>query len=112
MTNQRINNTEIWSKRNLLYQTAADLFIGFFLKKPTCFFFIGENEVCGDGDTTLVSGTGVITSLDQDKNGLYDNHLDCHWTVQLDFDSVIIFEVRMIDIYKQSADCLGDFLEV
>ena len=38
MTNQRINNTEIWSKRKLLYQTAADLFIGFFLKKPTCMF--------------------------------------------------------------------------
>ena len=37
MANQRINNTEIWSKRKLLYQTAADLFIGFFLKKPTCF---------------------------------------------------------------------------
>ena len=32
MTNQRINNTEIWSKRKLLYQTAADLFIGFFLR--------------------------------------------------------------------------------
>ena len=36
MTNQRINNTEIWSKRKLLYQTPADLFIGFFLKKQTC----------------------------------------------------------------------------
>ena len=40
MTNQRINNTKIWSKRKLLYQTAADLFIGFFLKKPTCTIYL------------------------------------------------------------------------
>ena len=40
MTNQRINNTEIWRKRKLLYQTAADLFIGFFLKKPTCILYM------------------------------------------------------------------------
>ena len=46
MTNQRINNTEIWSKRKLLYQTAADLFIGFFLKKPTCIVYICKHFHC------------------------------------------------------------------
>ena len=45
MTNQRINNTEIWSKRKLLYQTAADLFIGFFLKKPTCMIHVFKSSI-------------------------------------------------------------------
>ena len=43
---------------------------------------------------------------------MYDNHLDCQWTIRLGFDSVIVFEVLTIDIYKQSVDCQGDFFEV
>ena len=72
----------------------------------------GENEDCGNGETPLVNPSGFITSIDQDKNGMYDNHLDCQWTIRLGFDSVIVFEVLTIDIYEQSVDCKGDFIEV
>ena len=40
MTNQRINNTEIWSKRKLLYQTAADLFKWFLFKEANLFYIL------------------------------------------------------------------------
>ena len=72
----------------------------------------GENEDCGNGETPLVNPSGFITSIDQDKNGMYDSHLDCQWTIRLGFDSVIVFEVLTIDIYEQSVDCKGDFIEV
>ena len=70
---------------------------------------VGQNDGCGDD---LTSSSGVIASIDEDSNGLYDNTLDCLWTVRLSIDQVIIFEFREMDIHTQVSRCEGDFLVV
>ena len=71
--------------------------------------FVGQNEGCGDD---LTSSSGVIASIDEDSNGMYDNALDCLWTVRLSTDQVIIFKFQEMDINTQSPRCEVDYLEV
>ena len=70
---------------------------------------VGQNEGCGDD---LTSSSGVIASIDDDSNGMYDNSLDCLWTVRLSTDQVIIFKFREMDIHTRSPICEVDYLEV
>ena len=80
MTNQRINNTEIWSKRKLLYQTAADLFIGFFFKKPTCLFI-----------ASLFRVTEENLLLERDQSGPTSSSEFLHSSRELNFRSLLVF---------------------
>ena len=70
---------------------------------------VGQNEGCG-GD--LTSSSGGIASIDEDSNGMYDNSLDCLWTVRLSTGQVIIFKFREMDINTMSPRCEQDYLEV
>ena len=71
---------------------------------------VGQNERCGDD---LTSSSGVIASIDEDSNGMYDNSLDCLWTVRLSTDQVIISKFLEMDIHTaRSPRCEVDYLEV
>jgi hypothetical protein len=59
----------------------------------------------------LNSTTDKITSLDLDKDGLYDRNLDCRWNIVVGENKVIIFTVEGIDI-EYHPTCDYDYLEV
>ena len=61
---------------------------------------------------TLFTGeTGMFTSMDSNNDGLYDNNLDCVWTIEASESQIVKLHVQSIDIQRDEL-CRFDFLEV
>ena len=64
----------------------------------------------------LTGPSGAIESPDQDGDGLYENLVNCLWTINLHDDYVIAFDIIEFDIQMESGTstlhCTGDYLEV
>ena len=74
-----------------------------------CFHHVGRESNCGE---VLTGPSDIIVSPDKSGSGSYDNFVDCMWIIQLDDDSVIVFEVKDLDIQMDSFICKADYLEV
>ena len=59
----------------------------------------------------LNSTTDKLTSLDLDKDGLYDRNLDCRWNIVVGENKIIILTVEGFDI-EDHPTCDYDYLEV
>ena len=54
---------------------------------------------------------GEIRAMDRDKDGHYDNQLDCHWKIVCRVNQVA--ELRLVSvILKGDYRCYRDYLEV
>ena len=53
----------------------------------------------------------MFTSMDSDNDGLYDNNLDCVWTIEASESQIVKLHVQNIDIQFDEI-CGSDFLEV
>ena len=60
----------------------------------------------------MTNPSGIIASVDEDSNGMYDNSLVCSWTIRLSIDKVIALYFREMDVHRRSSRCEEDFLEV
>ena len=67
-------------------------------------------EVCAT-NTLFTGETGMFTSMDSDDDGLYDNNLDCVWTIEASESQIVKLHVQDIDIQMDEM-CRFDFLEV
>ena len=59
----------------------------------------------------LTSSPGQILSPDEDQDGIYDNNVDCTWTVIADEGSTIQYRITRLSILG-SFHCYRDKLEV
>lgn len=83
-----------------------------------CLFSTGEDHGCG-GTKNLTDGAVTLTSIDLDRNGNYDDDLDCQWLlIAPEFKLV---EVTFSSFSMQSSQglnrvsnvtCPYDYLEV
>lgn len=79
---------------------------------------IGENQGCG-GTKNLTAGPVTLASVDMDRNGKYDDNLDCQWLlIAPEFRSVEItfnaFYLEGSQGLNKNADglCPFDYIEV
>ena len=67
-----------------------------------------QNQEC---DFLLRNSTGVITSLDVDNDGLYENGLHCMWAIFASENKVIELVILEMDIEFEDS-CTFDYLKV
>ena len=84
-----------------MFLKASDYFYSFR------FIFI-LSDICGD---TLNASSGEIRSLDRNNDGLYDNKLDCHWTILSGPNQLIQLDIVSIQL-EEEIWCAFDYLEV
>ena len=65
-------------------------------------------EVCGE---KIQESSGVIVSPDSNDDGLYDNNVNCHWTITVADDHVIRYTFTYFEV-EYSEDCDKDVLWV
>ena len=54
--------------------------------------------------------SGEFQALDRNNDGLYDNNLDCHWSIVCDDNQLV--ELRILSIIlEEGYICSFDFLE-
>ena len=53
----------------------------------------------------------MISSVDQDQNGFYDNNLNCVWIIIAEEGRVVDFDFLYIDL-EADGKCRYDFIEV
>lgn len=69
---------------------------------------IGERQGCGGFFNT---SSGVIQSPDIDRNGKYDDNLDCWWHIIIEEDNIIKLTFEYMDI-EPNQQCSFDYLEI
>ena len=65
-------------------------------------------DVCG---SILNETSGEFQALDRNNDGLYDNNLDCHWSIVAGDNQLV--ELRILSIILEEGNlCSFDYLEV
>ena len=93
----------VWSNDGCVYLILVLLIYGFK-------FFTELIEVCAT-NTLFTAETGMFTSMDSNNDGLYDNNLDCVWTIETSESQIVKLHVQSIDIQTDEI-CRYDSLEV
>ena len=60
----------------------------------------------------LLEGPGLITSVDADGDGMYDNELDCLWLIIADKDSLIELKFSHFNLAIDFGDYQNDYVSV
>ena len=73
-----------------------------------CVLLMCVSVICGD---ILNQSSGEIRSMDRNKDGLYDNNLDCHWTIVCGPNQLVELRILSIELEMVSS-CFYDYIEV
>ena len=79
-----------------------------FVCRHQAFILLGGIPTCGGIQT---SSTGLLSSVDSDGTGFYDNNRDCLWTLVAEESKRIELQVLSMDT-ERDPSCSYDFLEV
>ena len=65
--------------------------------------------ICGG---ILNQSSGEIQSMDRNEDGLYDNNLDCHWTIVCGPNQIVELRILSIELEIRTILCSFDYIEV
>ncbi|RUS70228.1 hypothetical protein EGW08_022008 [Elysia chlorotica] len=60
----------------------------------------------------LTQPFGTITSLDIDGDGKYEHNLECEWTIKVDPDKIIVFNVTDMALEGHMPNCDSDYIQL
>ena len=76
------------------------------LRKVILLIFV--SVICGG---ILNESSGEIRAMDRNNDGLYDNNLECHWSIVCGPNQLVELKIVSIDLEKDIV-CAFDYIEV
>ena len=73
-----------------------------------CVLLMCVSVICGG---VLNQSSGEIRAMDRNKDGLYDNNLDCHWTIVCGPNQLVELRILSIEL-EMNIFCSFDYIEV